>query len=251
MRLDDNEKVLFDFSLTENLLYSVNDKSPHHKRIVAAYDLGRVKPFVLSIVTDTGKVIATRQSSARLRKLNDKRESILANKKSVYDKRDSYMRQHKYPDKVEKLTEELDNLAAAAKRLGREIALQMGREIADLCFHHKVDVVAAEDLTWVGKKHGSSRWVHGQCEDAICHAVRRVGTKHHVVNPANSSQECCKCHSKNTHLRDDRVLVCDDCGFELDKDDSASIVLAVRRAKVEFRGRTKILNSLRSDGCMT
>ena len=245
VRLDDDEKIIFDFSFVEELSYQINSKNPHCKRIVAAYDLGRVKPFVLSIVTDTGKVVATRQASPRLKELNDKRERILENKKSVYVKRDSYLRQHKHADKIAVLDVELENLADKARRLGSEIALQMGHEIASLCRHHRVDVVAGEDLSWVCSEHGSSRWVHGQCEDAVSHAVRREGVKHHVVSPAFSSQECSCCNSRNTWLRDDRVLVCRDCGFELDKDDSASIMLARRRASVEFRGRLRVLDSLR------
>lgn len=244
---EESGELSYDLSVEESLNYSINHKSPHHKTIVAGYDLGRRKTFVLKIMTDTGKVIARREASPRLRELNDKRERILANKKVIAGKLAAYDALGIHPDKYEVYGEEKKNLAAKAAALGREIALLTGSEIASLCEWHGVHVVAGEDLSWVSDAHGSSRWVHGECQDAISHAVRRVGVKHFTVSAAYTSSTCPSCGSRDTSCDSkSRVVSCKKCSHEEDRDDVGAYNVTSRRARVELRARVRLLLDERS-----
>lgn len=238
----DTGKVSFFLPVQENLSYRINDKNCHQKVIVGGYDLGRVKPFVLTVMTDTGKVIARRQPSARLRDINDKRERILAEKKVLVGKIRAYDELGIRPDKYDVYVEEIECLGAKAKALGREVALLTGAEIAGLCEFHGVDVVAGETLNWVNDVHGSSRWVHGMMQESIAHAVRRSHVKHFTVSARDTSRTCPKCSSKKVRYDSgSRVITCDDCGYSGDRDDIGSENVTIRRAKVQLRQRVKEL----------
>lgn len=239
---DDGSNVTFFLSVNELLDYQVDHKSCHQKRIIAGYDLGRAKAFTLTVMTDTGKVIAKRQASPRTRDLNDKRERILADKKVLKDKIATYDALGIHPPKYDVYLIEIERLAGKAKRLGHELAMMVGADIARLCGHHGVDIVAGEDLSWVNDTHGSSRWVYGQVQNQVAHAVRHAGVKHFTVSARDTSKQCPKCGSKNSRYDSkSRVLECLDCSHSEDRDDWAGEVIAARKTRVVLRARMKEL----------
>lgn len=244
---EETGKISWFLSIEEALEYKLASKSAHHKTIVAGYDLGRKKAFVLKVMTDTGKVIARREAPPRLRELNDKRERILENKRVLVGKLAAYDALGIRPKKYEVYVGEKRKLAAKAAALGREVALLMGSEIAGLCEWHGVHVVAGEDLSWVNDERGSSRWVHGECQDAIAHAVRRHGVRHFTVSAAYTSSTCPACGSRDTSVDTaSRVVSCKKCSHEENRDSVGAHNVACRRARVELRARVRLLLDERS-----
>ena len=65
-------RTVFDFPFDEALRDRLRD--PAASLICAGYDLGRVKPFVLTVVNRFGKRIAVYEASGRLCELNRRRE---------------------------------------------------------------------------------------------------------------------------------------------------------------------------------
>lgn len=238
--------ISYYFAVEECLDYRINHKETTKKRIIAGYDLGRVKPAVVTIMTDDGKVIAKRETSKRVQHLNTKRERILKEKKILINKINTYDALNCKPKKYDTYKTEIERLAVKAKKLGRELAFLLGADIARICTEHNVDIVTGEDLTWVNDAHGSSRWVHGVQQDCIAHAVRRVGVQHCTVSPKDTSKTCTKCGSKKTRMRSSsRVVECLDCGHSEDRDFLASENIAARKALRVFRERLKEVNAVR------
>lgn len=240
---DKNDDALFTFPIYENFSYSLDTKASTRKVITAAYDLGRKKPFVLSIVNHKGGVIAEYESSCRLRELNDKRERIIKEKKQIYAKIDSYEALGIFPDKVAILRQEVKLKTAKIKALGEQVAVFMGREIADLCVKHHVDVVACEDLSWVNESVGrSSKWNHSRQQDAVEHALKREGVRQVKRSARNTSRTCCECGSKDvTVSAKTRMISCKSCGSVVDRDRSSARFQARREALRRERARWRSL----------
>lgn len=239
---EDTGTLSYFLSVEENLSYLVNDKSAHVKTIVAGYDLGRKIPFVLKVMTDTGRVVATRKASGRLSALNAKRERLIANKKVLTGKLAAYDALGVRPARYGVYEREVACLREKIRVLGREVAFLTGAEIAGLCAFHGVHVVAGEDLSWVNDEHGSSRWVHGQSQECVAHSVRRVGVKHFTVSARGTSSTCTACGSRDTSCDGgSRVVRCKACGHEEDRDSTGAFNVARRRARVELRARVKAL----------
>lgn len=238
-----NNEPVFTFALYENFMYQLEMKNKSEKRIVAAYDLGRKKAFCLSIVNYRGGVIAEYEPSVRLRDLNDKRERLIQEKKDIYKKIDAYEALGAHAGKAGVLRREVEFMTARIKALGKQVALLMGHEIAELCVKHRVDIVACEDLSWVNEKAGrSSRWNHSKQQDAVGHACKRRGVKQVRGSAAFTSKSCCECGSRNVSVSSSsRIISCGDCGASVDRDVSSARFQARRKARVLERARWREL----------
>lgn len=247
-------KLSYYFSVQENLTYREDNKNCCQKRIIGGYDLGLVEPFVLTVMTDTNKIIATRKASYKIKELNNKRERILSEKNILAEKLKYYDVLKTKPHRYKIYEENISQLACKASKLGKEISLLMGAELAELCVHHNIDELVGENLTWVSDENGSSKWMYGKQQGSVCHSVRRSGTKHFTVSPKNSSKTCVECGSLNTKTNSKtRVVKCVDCSAVSDRDVLASRNLAAKKAVVVNRKRMSDLlvhrkeNSVSSD----
>lgn len=234
---------MFTFPIYENFSYRVDAVSKSRKVITAAYDLGRKKPYCLSIVNYRGGVIAEYEASSRLRDLNNKRERLIQEKKDIYKKIDAYEALGVYLDKVSVLRQEIKFMTARIKVLGEQVAVMMGREIADFCVKHRVDVIACENLSWVNERIGrSSKWNHSKQQDAIEHACKRVGVKQVKRSAKDTSRTCCECGSRDVVVDSKkRIIACKSCGCVVDRDRSSTRFQARREARKRERARWKYL----------
>ena len=218
--------VTFDFPFEETLDYRCLHE---RKRIYAGYDLGRVKPFVLTIVNRFGDRIAVYEASADLCELNRKREENIRKRKDIAKKLKTYEEFGETPP--ETLVAEFDRLRDDISSSGDEIAKTTGHEIALLCEHHGVSCCFGEDLSSVDEWAGcSSRWIHGKQQEWIIRLTRRVGSVHMFVNAAGTSKTCVKCGSDVSCDSKTRISRCtsEECGFSEDRDRMASWVIAKR-----------------------
>lgn len=220
--------VMYDLPFVESLDYSVNEF--HH--CYGGVDLGRVDPFVLSFKNAKGKLIATFHASGRLRRLNDKRERLIREKKCVVRRRANLLGKgvvSEGSERIRRLDENIEGLANKIKGEGKAIAALVGCEVAECCVRVGASVVGVEDLRWVTFEHGSSRWNFRDQQEWIAREVHRVGVAYMEVNPRNSSKVCSVCYSKRTSYdSSSRVVSCKRCHAEVDRDVGASRVLADR-----------------------
>lgn len=83
------------------------------------------------------------------------------------------------------------------------------------------DVVVMEDLKGIRKSARYNKWVHKwafrQLQDFIEYKALGKGIRVVYVNPAYTSKECNRCHSRNT-IRHSGFFACKDCGHSLDSD---------------------------------
>ena len=114
----------------------------------------------------------------------------------------------------------------AASRKKRELAILAAQEIADLSHMWGNTVVAVEDLGWISNTMQNGRWNRGAFVRWLTHYVAQNGGWVVAVNPANTSQLCCKCGSKVTHPTHD-VSVCAEHGM-MDRDVNAAANIAER-----------------------
>ena len=234
-------RVIFDFPFDEALTYLLCDPTRH--MICAGYDLGRVKPYVLTIVNRFGKRIAVYEASTRLCELNRRREAKITKKKNLYAKRAVHVSLG--VDDLAVIDRELDVLTGEISGLGDEIAVMTGHEIADYCKFHGVLCCFGEDLSRVNDWAGcSSRWVHGKQQEWIVRLCRRVGCAHMFVNAAGTSQLCAKCGGEVKHDSSRRLAICLEtgCGFSEDRDRMASWVIAQRGLKTFCKYRAKVIS---------
>lgn len=194
----------------------------------AGVDLGRVEPFTMAIVNETGRRVAHYTSSGRLNHINRKREQLLIEKKHILNKIDSYS---SLGLDTAVLKKEGNFKRSKITHLGVEVAKQVGSEITHKLTKHNVSVLHLENLKWAtGAKYGS-KWNHSMQQEAITHSLKRQGIATKKVNPKNTSQECFKCNTQLVHNARSRTVHCVECKSNLDRDLNASLNMAKDKNK--------------------
>jgi len=93
------------------------------------------------------------------------------------------------------------------------------------------DVVVMEDLSNIRTTARYNRWVHKwafrQLQSFIEYKALSKGIRVVYVNPAYTSKECNRCHSRNT-IRHSGFFECKDCGHSLDSDINGARNIAQR-----------------------
>lgn len=224
IRINKNNQIVFNFSVEEEI------KQKTLKTQYAGVDLGRVEPFVMSVVNQKGSRIADYKASGRLKLLNRKRERLLKQSSELYKKASRY-RDLGLVEKAKVLDQERKFVRNKASRLVGAISWQGASEIAKKLDRHPVKVLAVEKLDWaVGAKYGS-KWAFSQSQEAIEHSVNRVGVSVKKVNARNTSQVCHKCKKQIVHNDKKRTVYCSDCKIVLDRDLNASLNIVKRVIK--------------------
>lgn len=194
---------------------------PTTNTLVAGIDLGKVRPFTMSIIDSSSSILASSENSKSLKKVMRKRDLLLQEKKCLGKKINAYKKlglDHTVLDENYRL------IRNKSTRLGKDIAHRVGREIVDSALRYEVGILHLEDLRWVqGKKYGS-RWNHGAQNTSIMQKASRAGLKTKRVNPKNTSQKCHVCGTTLTHKL--RKVRCSECQIVLDRDLNASLNIA-------------------------
>ena len=102
-------------------------------------------------------------------------------------------------------------------------------ELNKMVKEEDIEEIVREDLNWVSKKKNVSRkqenrfstWSKGVLLERLSIKLAEKGIKETIVNPAYTSQVCCKCN----HLGDrkGKEFKCSNCNLSIDADFNASI----------------------------
>lgn len=108
-------------------------------------------------------------------------------------------------------------------------------ELNKMVKEEDIEEIVREDLTWSSKKKNVSKkqqnrfstWSKGLLLERLSVKLAEKGIKETIVNPAYTSQVCCKCN----HLGDrkGKEFKCSNCNLSIDADFNASIIIKKRK----------------------
>ena len=115
------------------------------------------------------------------------------------------------------------------------IASHINHELNKMIKEEDIEEIVREDLTWSSKKKNVSKkqrnrfstWAKGVLLERLSVKLAEKGIKETIVNPAYTSQVCCKCN----HLgeRKGKEFKCSNCNLSIDADFNASINIKKRK----------------------
>ena len=124
---------------------------------------------------------------------------------------------------------------AKVGRYKSRIVSHINHEINKMIEEEDLREVIREDLNWVSKKKNVSKkqqnrfstWAKGTLLERLSIKLAENGIKETIVNPAYTSQVCCRCN----HLgeRNGKWFKCSNCNFKIDADFNASINIKKRK----------------------
>ena len=102
-------------------------------------------------------------------------------------------------------------------------------ELNKMVKEEDVEEIVREDLNWVSKKKNVSKkqqnrfstWSKGILLERLSVKLAEKGIKETIVNPAYTSQVCCKCN--HLGIRKGKEFKCSNCNLSIDADFNASI----------------------------
>ena len=134
-----------------------------------------------------------------------------------------------------------DNNLGSKKRISKiskyksRIVSHINHELNQMIKEEDIVEIVREDLTWSSKKKNVSKkqqnrfstWSKGLLLERLSVKLAEKGIKETIVNPAYTSQICCKCN----HLGDrkGKEFKCSNCNLSIDADFNASINIKKRR----------------------
>ena len=110
------------------------------------------------------------------------------------------------------------------------IASHINCELNKMVKEEDIEEIVREDLNWISKKKKNvsrkqqnrfSTWSKGVLLERLSVKLAEKGIKETIVNPAYSSQVCCKCNHLGS--RNGKVFKCLNCNLNIDADFNASI----------------------------
>ena len=116
------------------------------------------------------------------------------------------------------------------------IASHINCELNKMVKEEDIEEIVREDLNWISKKKKNvskkqqnrfSTWSKGLLLERLSIKLAEKGIKETIVNPAYTSQVCCKCN----HLgnRKGKEFKCSNCNLSIDADFNASIIIKKRK----------------------
>lgn len=134
-----------------------------------------------------------------------------------------------------------ENNLGSKKRISKirkyksRIASHINHELNKMVKEEDIEEIVREDLTWSSKKKNVSKkqqnrfstWSKGLLLERLSVKLAEKGIKETIVNPAYTSQVCCKCN----HLgnRKGKEFKCSNCNLIIDADFNASINIKKRK----------------------
>ena len=134
-----------------------------------------------------------------------------------------------------------ENNLGSKKRISKiskyksRIASHINCELNKMVKEEDIQEIVREDLNWSSKKKNVSRkqrnrfatWSKGVLLERLSVKLAEKGIKETIVNPAYTSQVCCKCN----HLgnRKGKEFKCSNCNLNIDADFNASINIKKRK----------------------
>ena len=236
IRLNNKGQVVFDITIEHEI-----DAS--QTKIITGVDLGKVEPFVATVIDPKSKhrsapyhVNYKRRLGALVKK-EQKRHDLAAH---LYE-RANLCEKHNRDQHAQVLREEARRVSAKATRIKHEISQCITNQVVEIADQNNAHV-SLENLAWLDAKGG--RWPHAEIQSRIENTAKRYGLKVTKVSAKNTSRTCSRCGGKVSNNSRTRVSTCSICGFLLDRDVSASREIGLRAAS-NTRNRERMRSLLR------
>ena len=237
IRLNNKGQVVFDVAIEHEVQQRDTAK-------VVGVDLGKVEPFVATIIDPENKYRSapyhTRYkvrlgSLVRAEKKRRKLASHLHEKASLCER-------YNRTDHADVLRAEAKRVSAKATRIKHEISQCIASQVVKIADQNNTHI-AVENLSWLDAQGG--RWPHAEIQHRIENMAKRYGLKTIKVSAKNTSKTCSRCGAKVSNNSKSRVGTCSVCGFSLNRDVSASRKIALRATSPSSRSRERMRSLLR------
>ena len=140
-----------------------------------------------------------------------------------------------------KLKNLIENNLGSKKRISKiskyksRIISHINYELNKMIKEEDIEEIVREDLNWISKKKNLSRkqqnrfstWSKGTLLERLSIKLAEKGIKETIVNPAYTSQVCCKCN--HLGIRKGKEFKCSNCNLNIDADFNASINIKKRK----------------------
>ena len=236
IRLSSKGQIVFDLTIEHK-----TDERQTNK--VVGIDLGKVEPFIATVIDPTNNQRSAPYHTQYKRRLGSlvkaekKRRDLAAH---LY-KRAELCERHNRTDHADVLRTEAKRVSAKSTRIKHEINQCIANQIVSVA--NKNDAhIAVENLSWLDSLGG--RWPHSEIQTRIERTAKRYGLKTIKVSAKDTSRTCSHCGGKASSNPKTRVVACTKCGFELNRDVSASREIGLR-AVSNAKNRNKMRSLLR------
>ena len=236
IRLNNKGQVVFDIAVE-------HETDTRQTKKFVGVDLGKVEPFVATVIDPTNKHRSAPYHINYKRRLgslvrSEKRRHELAS--HLYERAETYSI-HNRTDHADTLRTEAKRVSAKATRIKHEISQCIASQIVSIAENNDAHI-AVENLSWLDSQGG--RWPHAEIQSRIENTAKRYGLKVTKVSAKNTSKTCSRCGGQVSNNSKTRVGTCTICGFSLDRDVSASREIALR-AVSNTRNRERMRSLLR------
>ena len=173
--------------------------------------------------------------------VNKNRSRLFSYKRKLEQKISIELDESKKAILEQKLKNLEDNNLGSKKRISKiskyksRIVSHINHELNRMIKEEDIEEIVREDLNWVSKKRNVSRkqrnrfstWAKGTILERLSIKLAEKGIKETIVNPAYTSQICCKCNHLGS--RKGKVFKCSNCNLSIDADFNASITIKKRK----------------------
>lgn len=173
--------------------------------------------------------------------VNKNRSRLFSYKRKLEQKISIELDESKKAILEQKLKNLEDNNLGSKKRISKiskyksRIVSHINHELNRMIKEEDIEEIVREDLNWVSKKRNVSRkqrnrfstWAKGTILERLSVKLAEKGIKETIVNPAYTSQICCKCNHLGS--RKGKVFKCSNCNLSIDADFNASITIKKRK----------------------
>lgn len=236
IRLNSKGQIVFDIAIEHEVHQRDTNK-------FVGVDLGRVEPFVATVIDpDTKHRSAPYHTNykKRLGSLIKKEQQRRDLSRHLYE-RANLCEKYNRDQHAQVLRTEAKRVSAKATRIKHEISQCIASQIVSMADKNDSHI-AVENLSWLDSQGG--RWPHAEIQSRIENTSKRYGLKVVKVSAKDTSRTCSRCGVKIINNSKTRVGVCTICGFELNRDVSASREIALRAAS-NTRNRERMRSLLR------
>ena len=236
IRLNNKGHVVFDIAIEHEAQQRDTNK-------VVGVDLGKVEPFIATIIDPDSKHRSAPFHANYKRRLGslvkaEKKRRELAS--YLYNQAD-LCESHNRNQHAQVLKTEASRVSAKATRIKHEISQCVASQVFSVAEKNDAHI-AVENLSWLDAQGG--RWPHAEIQSRIERTAKRYGLKTIKVSAKDTSRTCSRCGGRVSTNSKTRVGACSVCGFSLNRDVSASREIALR-AVSNARNRDRMRSLLR------
>ena len=236
IRLNNKGQVVFDIAIEHEVQQRDTNK-------VVGVDLGKVEPFIATIIDPENKHRSApyhanyKRRLGSLVKKEQQRRDLSHHLYERADLCDRYGRDYH----ADVLRTEAKRVSAKATRIKHEISQCIASQIVSIADQNDAHV-SVENLSWLEARGG--RWPHAEIQSRIETVAKRYGLKTIKVSAKDTSRTCSRCGGRVSNNSRTRVGACTTCGFLLNRDVSASREIGLRTAS-NTRNHEKMRSLLR------